>query len=261
MKIARRELEVLSLSVDRGVATVRMARAHGNAINEQMAETMTQAYEKIWTDESARGILLTSRGKLFCPGLDLQELIEYDRPSLERFLNSFRKCLMTMYSIPKPVVAAVSGHALAGGCVFALTADWRVLQRDALIGLNEVQVGVPLPWSVAQILSESVNRSRLEEIALLGRNYSNDAAVGAGLAHELADGQQVETRARERLEEFLGKDSGALSITKRYLRDAVVQKIRDTDEERAGDFLDSWFSSGTQDRIRKIVDGLRGRGK
>jgi enoyl-CoA hydratase/carnithine racemase len=261
MKTARQEEEVLSLSVENGVATVRMARAHGNAINEPMAEALLKAYEKIRADDSAQGVILTSRGKLFCPGLDLQELIEYDRPSLERFLNTFRKCLMSMYSIQKPVVAALSGHALAGGCVFALTADWRVLQRDALIGLNEVQVGVPLPWSVIQILKESVTPSRLEEIALLGRNYSNDAAVGAGLAHELADPEKVEARARERLEEFMSKDTAALGITKRYLRDAAVLKIRETDAERAGDFLDSWFSPGTQSRIRKIVEGLQRRGK
>ena len=122
--------------------------------------------------------------------------------------------------------AAIHGHALAGGCVLGLCADWRVLRRGALIGLNEVKVGVPLPFGVALIVRDAVPRHALPAVALLGRNFSDEAALAAGLADELAEPGEVEAAARARLEELLDKDPAAFSVTKRYLRSPAIERIR-----------------------------------
>ncbi|MCY0726014.1 enoyl-CoA hydratase/isomerase family protein, partial [Klebsiella pneumoniae] len=82
---------------------------------------------------------------------------------------------------PKPVVAAVGGHAVAGGCVLALTADWRVIKHGAVIGLAEVRVGVPFPFGVVTLLERSIAPARLAEVALFGRNYESEEAVATGL--------------------------------------------------------------------------------
>src|SRR6185369_9186649 len=102
-------------------------------------------------------LLASAHPKLFSPGLDLVSLYEYDRPAMESFLGKFAATIWSLYDLRKPVVAAIAGHAVAGGCVLALTADYRVLRRGGVqIGLNEVKVGVPLPWSVALLLRASV---------------------------------------------------------------------------------------------------------
>src|SRR4029078_13394161 len=89
-------------------------------------------------------------------------------------------------ALPKPVVAAVSGHAVAGGCILSLTADYRVLKRGAIqVGLNEVKVRGPPPWGVALLLRASVPPSALTQVALLGRNFSDDDAIAVGLADQL----------------------------------------------------------------------------
>ena len=121
--------------------------------------------------------------------LDLVALADYDRPAMERFMSSFAVTVWALYGLPKPVVAAVSGAAVAGGCILALTADHRVLRRGAPIGLNEVKVGVPLPWTVTRLLRASVEPHALGRIALLGRNFEGDEAVAVGLADELADAE------------------------------------------------------------------------
>jgi enoyl-CoA hydratase/carnithine racemase len=92
-----------------------------------------------------RGVLLCSaHPKLFCPGLDLLSLESYDAPALTRFMLRFAEMVWALFDLPKPLVAAVSGHAVAGGCILALTADERILRQGASIGLNEVKIGVPL---------------------------------------------------------------------------------------------------------------------
>jgi len=248
--------KTVTVEVRDGLATLRLGREHGNAINDALVDDLMAACQQIERDAGVQGLLLAAAGKMFCPGLDLRELIELDRTGMERFLRRFNACVLMLYTFPRPVVAALHGHALAGGCVLSMTADWRVLRRGALIGLNEIQVGVPLPFGVSIILRESLPATHLEEVALFGRNYRDEAALTAGLVHELQDEEDFETRCLERLAELASKDARAFTITKRYLRSATVERIRAHDAQFTGEFLDSWFSGPTQERIRGIVARL-----
>jgi enoyl-CoA hydratase len=246
----------VQLDVDDGLATIRLDRDHGNAINAELLQDLLTAYQDVAADPGTRGVLLTSSGKLFSPGLDLRELLELDRARMQRFMARLTACLVVMYTCPKPVVAAIRGHALAGGCVLALTADRRCLREGAMIGLNEVRVGVPLPFGVALILREAARSSRTEEVALLGRNYSGAEAVEVGLAHEVLPEDGFEERCRERLAELTTRDPKAYATTKRYLRSQTVERIRASDFPLLEEFLDCWFSDATRTRIASIVAEL-----
>lgn len=251
----------VTLTREGPIGIVRMERAHGNAINDVLVEGLVAMLAEAEADPGIQGVLLTAGGKIFCPGLDLQELSALDREAMERFMRRFSAAVLTLYTFPKPVVAALHGHALAGGCVLSLCADWRVLRRGAVTGLNEVKVGVPLPFGVALIVREVVPKNRLTEVVLLGRNYTDEAALSAGLADELAESGSVEAASRERLEEFMAKDASAFSVTKRYLRSPVVERIRANNRLLIPEWLDGWFSPGTAARIAAIVAGLQDKGK
>jgi len=246
---------------DGRVAVLRLDKARGNAIDEPLAEALAQAAAELARDDGVRGVLLASaHPKLFCPGLDLQALAGYDRGSMERFMTAFGVTVWALYGLAKPVVAAVSGAAVAGGCILALCADHRVLRRGAPIGLNEVKVGVPLPWSVTRLLRASVPPQALGRIALLGRNFVDEEAVAAGLADELAERDGFEAACRARLDEFVDKDAQALATTKAWLREGVLAEMMAHERERLPAFLDGWFSDGTQERIRSTVAALKARG-
>jgi enoyl-CoA hydratase len=250
----------VTLTKEGAVGVLRLERAHGNAIDDALVESLVGALAEAESDPAIGGVLLTAGGKIFCPGLDLQELVALDREAMERFMRRFSAAVLTLYAFPKPVVASLHGHALAGGCVFALCADWRVLRRGAVIGLNEVKVGVPLPFGVALIVRETVPRHKITGVALLGRNHTDDA-IAAGLADELAEAGAVEAAARARLDEFLGKDAFAFAVTKRYLRSPVVERIRANNRLLLPEWLDGWFSPGTRARIGSIVAELKEKGK
>jgi enoyl-CoA hydratase/carnithine racemase len=243
------------------IGVVRMEREHGNAINDAMVESLVAAFSQAESDPEIRGVLLTAAGKIYSPGLDLQELSALDRDAMERFMRRFSAAVLTLYTFPKPVVAVMHGHALAGGCVLSLTADWKVLKRGAATGLNEVKVGVPLPFGVALIVREAVPKNKVTEVALLGRNFSDEAALAAGLADELADAEAVEAASRTRLEEFMAKDAFSFAVTKRDLRSPVVERIRANNRLLLPEWLDGWFSAGTRARIAAIVAELNAKGK
>jgi len=242
------------------IGWVRLERAHGNAINDHLVEGLLTALAEAESDPAIGGIGLAAAGKIFCPGLDLQELSRLDRPAMDRFMRRFSAAVLALYTFPKPVVAAIHGHALAGGSVLGVCADWRVVRRGALVGLNEVKVGVPLPFGVALIVRDAIPRTALSAVALLGRNFSDEAAVAAGLADELADAGRVEAVARERLEEYVSKDPVSFSVTKRYLRSPVVERIRAANHLLLAEWLDCWFSEGTRARVGAILAELTRKG-
>jgi Delta3-Delta2-enoyl-CoA isomerase len=253
--------QAVTLARDGAIGVLHLERAHGNAINDAFIESLVTTLAEAEADPAIRGVLLTAGGKIFCPGLDLQDLVALDREEMERFMRRFSAAVLTLYTFPKPVVAVLHGHALAGGCVLALCADWRVLRRGAITGLNEVRVGVPLPFGVALIVRDAVPKNRLTEVALLGRNTSDEEAVAAGLADELADADEVAALGRARLDEFIAKDTFAFAVTKRYLRSPVVERMRANNRLLLPEWLDGWFSEGTRARIASIVADLREKGK
>lgn len=240
------------------LAVLRLDKARGNAIDEALVDELLRACAETEADDGVRGVLLASANpKLFCPGLDLVSLVEFDRPRLERFMHAFGRMLVSLFGLRKPMVAAVSGHAVAGGCILALTADWRVLRRGGVsIGLNEVKVGVPLPLSVSALLRATVPPGSLSRVALLGRNFADEDALSAGLADELADGEGFEGACLARLQEFAEKDAYSLAVTKTYLRAEALRQMKAEDPAAIAEWLDGWFSPATQERIRAIAASL-----
>jgi enoyl-CoA hydratase len=243
------------------LAVLRLDKGRGNAIDEPLTVALGEAAVELGRDDDVAGVLLASaHPKLFCPGLDLVSLVELDREAMERFMERFASTVWTLYGLEKPVVAAVGGAAVAGGCILALTADHRVLRRGAAIGLNEVRIGVPLPWSVTVLLRASVPAPALSRIALLGRNFADEEAVAAGLADELAPAEGFEEACLARLSEFADKDWRALAATKRWLREPVIEDMKEHEPERVRTFLDGWFSPTTQERIRTTIASLAKKG-
>jgi len=248
-----------TIRVDRkgAAAVLRLDKGRGNSIDEPLVRELLQAARELGSDGSVRGVLLLSaHPKLFCPGLDLVTLVELDRGAMERFMLLFAEMVWALYGLPKPMVAGVNGHAVAGGCILALTADHRVLRRGAQIGLNEVKVGLPLPWSVSELLRASVPPNALSQVALLGRNFADDDALRVGLADELADADGFEDHCLLRLEEFSEKDAYALVTTKAALRQDILERMQAHERERMGGWLDGWFSDATRARLRELAAGL-----
>jgi enoyl-CoA hydratase len=252
-----RAVKTLRIERNGALAVLRLDKPRGNAIDEELLQDLRAACAELALDAELRGVLLASaHPKLFCPGLDLVALVGYDRAAMQRFMAAFSQTVRALFALPRPVVAAVSGHAVAGGCILALCADVRLLRRGAQIGLNEVKVGVPLPWEVAVLLRHSVAPQALARVALLGRNFQDAEAVETGLAHASLEPDGFEAKCLEQLAEFVDKHPGAVAATKRALRAGALAEMAAREaEERAG-WLDAWFSPETRARIEQIVGSL-----
>jgi enoyl-CoA hydratase len=243
---------------DGATVTLRLAGPRGNAVSSELIRDLGLALDGIEPDPDIQGILLASaHPRIFCPGLDLLEVAPLDRAGMKAFMAGFTALYRRLFAFPKPVVAAVAGHAVAGGCVIALSADHRVLRDEgAMIGLNEVRIGVPFPWGVAVLLRHTARPAVLAQAMMLGRNYAGREAVEAGLAQELAPAGQVEILARERLAEFTSKEPAALAALKGFLRGEAARSMAEGDARHMDDFLDVWFSPSARRLVKNAARSL-----
>jgi enoyl-CoA hydratase len=170
-------------------------------------------------------ILLTGTGDSFSAGLDLKEVAALDPTSAEPFLRALEECMAALYLYPGPTVAAVNGHAIAGGCVLALCCDHRVATSSptARIGINEVAVGLRFPPRVLAIVRSRVPRRHRERVLLGGSLFSPADACAMGLVDEVDDDPLP--LARTRLQWLGANPPQAYAQTKRDLRGATAQDL------------------------------------
>src|SRR5438128_5571675 len=146
------------------VALLRLESGKVNAIGPDFIAGLNGLLDQL---ADAGAAVITGRGGTFSAGLDLPALVDLDRESMYRFIEQFNALMLRIFELPIPLVAAVNGHAIAGGCVLALQADLRlVADRDARIGLNETQLGIGLPAVVLETLRCQVPPQSLVLIAL-----------------------------------------------------------------------------------------------
>lgn len=159
-----------------GIAVVRLAHGKVNALDLELLTSITETFTAL--DSSAhRGVVLTGSGRAFSAGVDLWRIIEGGADYIQAFMPALSEAFLAVFSIGKPVVAAINGHAIAGGAVFACACDHRVMAHPGgRIGVTELHVGVPFPLSALEILNFAMGERRAREAVVSAGTYEPHAA-------------------------------------------------------------------------------------
>jgi Delta3-Delta2-enoyl-CoA isomerase len=236
------------------VTLLRMENGKANAISPMLLERLEALLGQLG---DARAAVITGQGSAFCAGLDLPALIDLDRATMRVFIRRFDDLMMRIFELPIPLIAAVNGHAVAGGCVLALQADVRIgADRDARIGLNETQLGIGLPAAVVETLRWQVPGSALAPLALEGLLVSPRQALQLGLLHELVPEGDLLRRALERASALAALPPAGLRMVKQSLRKPAATSARANEPTEAERWLDTWFSPDSQQRLHEAVARL-----
>lgn len=237
------------------VAEIRMDRPPANALNRELVELLLAGLETARMD-GARAIVLTGRPGMFSGGLDVPELLALDRRHIEAFWGLFFNLTRQLAASPVPVIAAVSGHAPAGGAVLALNCDWRIgVAGKFKIGLNEVQVGLPVPGTVLVALEQVVGPRLARRLATRGEMLSMDDAAAAGLLDELVAADQLLPTALARANELLALPPVAMNTTRLAAKARLIEALNSSGDVAAA--TGWWFSVETQAEMRKLVARLQ----
>ncbi|MCA1825360.1 MAG: enoyl-CoA hydratase/isomerase family protein [Myxococcales bacterium] len=223
------------------VAVLRLESGKVNAIGSAFLEGLNALLDGLG---DAKAAVVVGRGNAFSAGLDLHDLVDLDRASMRSFIAKFDATMLRLWELPIPLVAAVNGHAIAGGCVLALQADLRLAaDKDARIGLNETQLGIGLPAVVLETLRAQVPPSSLAAIALEGRLFSPREALQLGLLHEVVPEAELFERALARAQSLAALWPAGVRQVKSALRAPVAARIREIDATQSEKWVESWLSA------------------
>src|SRR5262245_20877086 len=176
--IHREELDELTV--------LRLEHGKVNALDLELLETFRECLVEL-RNSSCCGVVLTSTGSSFSAGVDLRLVLGGGRDYLQKFLPALDAALLELFEFPRPVIAAVNGQAIAGGCRLACACDYRIMALgNGRIGATELLVGVPFPALPLEILRACVSPQYFQRAVYTGQTYAPQEAVGAGLIDEVS---------------------------------------------------------------------------
>jgi enoyl-CoA hydratase len=234
-----------------GVAVLRIEHGRVGALDVELLDALTQA-----VTASDRALVLTGSGSCFSAGVDLRRVLDGGRPYTEELLAALSRTFRAVFDHPRPTVAAVNGHAIAGGCVLALACDLR-LMSGGRIGLTELAVGVPFPTAALEVVRHALG-SRAGQVLLGAQTAEPERALALGMVDQLTEPGELLPRALALAAELAARSPESYRLAKEQLHrpaDAAIEATADGDAA----VLDGWTSDDTRRRIEAALAALSGR--
>jgi Delta3-Delta2-enoyl-CoA isomerase len=241
------------LSTREGIATVVLERGKVNALNEEVVDELLKSFQHLSEEETVSAVILTGTGKFFSFGFDIPEFLSYPEASFERYLISFTNLYTHLFLYPKPVVAALNGHAIAGGCMLALACDHRiVVPKGAKLSLNEMSFGSTLLAGSVEMLRILVGDRNAERVCFSAAMYSAEEALQMGLVDRIASEEGLESEAEKVARMFASRDREAFKSIKYLLRRPAAERMARREKDSIREFVQIWYSEGTRRNLKRI---------
>ena len=233
-----------------GITSLYLNRGKVNALNGAVVEELREALRSA---ETSKAVILSGRGKFFSFGFDIPEFLSFSREELTRFLVQFTDLYTVLFTYPRPVVAALNGHAIAGGCMLALACDSRVMATGSgKISLNEIGFGSSVFAGSVEMLRFAVGGTVASEVLYSGAMYAAEDAKRMGLIQNVAEPDKLLERAKEIAADLGSRDPRAFTSIKSLLRGPVAEEMRRREKASIDEFVDIWYSPSTWTKLQEI---------
>lgn len=238
------------------IAIVRMAHGRANAMDTDFLGALIDEFEGLAARDPA-AVVLTGRDGVFSAGADLFKVRDGSAAEIEEGLHTMSKAFLAVFAFPRPVVAAINGHAIAGGAVLAGACDWRTMSAGT-IGLGELRVGVPFPAAALEIVRFAIGAKHLQEILYLADAYAPEDALRRHLVDEVVEPDRLEARALEMAARLAAIPAASFTHTKRALRRDALASIARHAPEADAEAIAIWSSDELHARIDEFLIGMFG---
>ncbi len=207
------------------IVTMTM-QAEENRFNLPMLDAFKQALDEVEADESTLAVVLTGEGKFFSNGLDLEWMTEAGEESSRLVVERLQALYMRLLAFPLPVVAAINGHAFAGGAMLALACDQRVMREDrGFFCLPEVDINIPFVRGMSKLIQAKLTPAAAHKAMLSGHRFGGDEAVEWGIADEASAEDRVLPAATARAEALAGKNRATVAAIKNVIYHDAIEAL------------------------------------
>ncbi len=233
-------------------AVLRLDKGATNAIGSTLVNDLTSSLEE--ARGRARGLVLAGNEKFFSIGFNLPELVELDRPAMTDFFTRFDRLCFDLYTLPLPTACAMTGHAVAGGTVLALTCDFRfAAEGKKLLGLNESTIGLPVPYLPDLILRQVVGDRAATEMTYHGQFLPSAEATEIGLVDAILPLAEVEDQAVAKVSSLAALPRNSFAIIKENRTETVRARYELNNQAKLVKMLDCWFDEAVQELLRNAA--------
>ena len=243
-------MEFVSIDVTDGVAVLRLDRPKMNAISVQVQADLREAAAELTARDDVRAVVVWGGERVFAAGNDVKEMADLSYADMVKVAASATSATTAIARIPKPVVAAVNGYALGGGCELALAADFRFAAEDAVLGQPEVLLGIIPGAGGTQRLTRLVGTAKAKDIIFTGRFVKAEEALQIGLVDKVVPADQVYDEAVAWAKQFTGAASYAVRAAK-----AAIDRGLEVDLDTGLEIERQQFAAifATEDRTRGMT--------
>lgn len=237
------------------VAVVKLNRNITNALDLALLNELAGILETLKNDSHVQSVVLTSTNeKFFSIGFDIPQLIELPEDDFAVFYRTFNRTCLDLYTLPKPTIAAITGHAVAGGCIVALCCDYRIIaDGKKKMGLNEIKLGVPVPYLADCILRQIVGHRNAREIMDTGEFYQSENLLQLGMVDLILPREQVLTQSINKARLLGAMPHNAFAMIKNNRVETVKLETLSKLQEKEQFFLECWYSDETRKRLREAM--------
>lgn len=238
------------------VAIVKLDRDVTNAIDLRLVQELSETLQGVTHDPGVHSLVLgSSNERFFSIGFDIPQLFGLARQDFKFFYQTFNRVCMDLYTLPKPTIAAITGHAIAGGCILALCCDYRfIAQGRKLMGLNEIRLGVPVPYLADCVLRHIVGVRYARDIMDIGEFYQPEESLQMGIVDQVLPLEQVLPKSVEKARLLGGSPQEAFAMIKRNRVERVEAQVLTRLEEKERFFVDRWYSDEARERLREAME-------
>lgn len=247
-------MEYVAIEKKEQIAVVTLSRGKVNALNTAVLEQLRESFDSLKDDPEVRAVILTGQGKFFSFGFDIPEFLGSPKEVYVDFLNKFTAFYAYLYQYPKAVIAAVNGHAVAGGCILATACDYRVMVTGkARIALNEVTFGASLFAGSVAILKNCVGHRNAEKVLFTGAMSKAEEAFELGLVDKVSAEESLMDDAVEAARVYVKNYGKAFGSLKRLARNIKIPEFDSLERKSIEEFLEIWYSDKTMKNLKQIL--------
>lgn len=245
----------IKVEIADGVATVTIDRQEAlNALNTEVLDALHRVFHTLGKDASLRVVILTGAGKAFVAGADIREMVDFTPAQARAFALRGQRVFSEIEAFARPVIAAVNGFALGGGCELAMACDIRIASEKAKLGQPEVNLGVTPGFGGTQRLTRLVGRSRAKLLLCTGELVPAERALALGLVDEVVAPDALLTRCRELATLIAQKGPVAVSYCKQAVNAGVEVDLDHALAYEAELFAQTFATADQKEGMQAFVD-------
>lgn len=237
------------------VAILKLNRGVTNAIDGNLIHALDVALKSQAADPNVLGMVLTSsNNKFFSIGLDIPSLFALGEKDFRSFYQSFNQMCLGLFTTAKPLVAGITGHAIAGGCILSLCCDYRFISEGRkLIGLNEIKLGVPVPYVADCILRKLIGYRHARDVMDSGGFLEPEEAQRLGVIDRILPIEEVVSQSIEKVRELAADSLEAFALIKSSRVHAIEGEIAAQLSKREDAFIKCWFSDDARVQLKNAI--------